>query len=313
MADIQVTKGNNLVVDSDILNIGDSQGQQDILFLRESTQEDIEADLVLQPDESQTLTWVLATDSLATGLYDIIVQSDNDESRIELEVVDSAIPDSVELQYFGDTFTTGDATWVDDNGVSDMSLNGDPQAASLSDGVASVDFDSNDYGMITMPSTLEGSSLTTHTFEIAIQWTETGQNAIVGQINDSGQRINIFINRDNTFSQDAGNILVEIQDNSSNQSRFDLERSDLNDGNRHNISLIIEDSSQDTYSAIVDGSSESINLAGNATPSSFDAWDRDMAVSARNNQGSIDGNSDINIGAIRWHNTAITSQTIGDY
>jgi len=83
-----------------------------------------------------------------------------------------AIPDSVELQYFATNVTGGDTTWPDDNGVADMTLTGNKTDATLSDGGEALAFDgSTDFGSVTLPSTLEASSLNAFYIEFSTEYT----------------------------------------------------------------------------------------------------------------------------------------------
>jgi len=58
----------------------------------------------------------------------------------------SEIPDSVVYQYDAGTFATGDTSWADSVGSADMSISGDPQSVSLSDGSGVEGDGTDDYG-----------------------------------------------------------------------------------------------------------------------------------------------------------------------
>lgn len=243
----------------------------------------------------------------STGTYELEING----KIVEINVTD--IPSSVELQYYGDRFETGDNLWVDDTETVDMNIIGDPQSSQLSDGSESVKFDgSDDYGLITLPSSLEGSSLSSHTIEFAVDFTTTSDSTLLGFRNSSDQRIKIEPNRNGSYNNDPGNLLFTFEDNSNNVDIFDIGTSNLDDGNRHDLTFIVNDSTVSDYTVIVDGNTQSLSFTSTGGPSSFESWDYDVGVSAFNN-GSISSISPINFGAIRWHSTNISDQTISNY
>jgi len=237
-------------------------------------------------------------------------------SLVDGTEIDSGIPDSVILQYFATNYTQGDATWPDDKGVADMSINGDPQDSTLSDGNESVKGDgSDDHGLTTPPASLEGSSLQSFAIELAVEWSHsnTGEAiAGVGNTSDS-QRVFIDINRDSSFSTDGGNMVFAIQDVDGNTIETETGTTGLNDGNRHDITININDTTTNDITFIIDGSEITTpTQASTENPDNFGTWGYDLAHFGRN-FGGVEFYADINLGAVRWHDSAISEQTISDY
>jgi len=231
----------------------------------------------------------------------------------------SAIPDSVVIQHYATTFTQGDSNWLDDatdDGSQDVALNGDPQSVTASDGSEAIDFDSNDYGLLPMPPELEGSSLNAWTYEVAVQYTSTGQEFIGGVFNsNNGQLWQLNINQDEAGNTEEGNIQFALHDADGNSFQFSFSDNNvnINDGNRHDITAIINDASNNNASLILDGTEKSVATANTQSPDNFSSWDNDMGYAVRNVGGSLSGNADITILAKRWHDSAIVGQTISDY
>ena len=228
-----------------------------------------------------------------------------------------AIPDSVELQYSATTFSNSDSVWADDAGNVDMNINGDPQKATLSDGSESISSDgSNDSGEIEMPSTLEGSGLTEFSFEFVIEHTDTNDPvAVTGSRNSSGgQFFNVLLNRDVQGNTDLGNMNVQHDDDSGNRLSFGPSTNpNLDDGNRHDISVIIHDSTINDVEIIIDGVSVDLSFTDQDGPNQFTTWNNSMATFARNLDGTLQLRANIELGAVRWHTSGIMSQTISEY
>lgn len=225
----------------------------------------------------------------------------------------SAIPDSVVVQNIANTFSQGDGIWVDDateDGSQDMSITGDPQAGTLSDGSESVNFDGvDDYGQFTMPSELEGSGLNAFAVEFAFQHTTTGPCSIAG-IFGANNNLRYELNRDHQFNDDPGNILIRLDDQDGNQLRFaPSSNPGLNDGNRHDLTVSIDDASANSATVIIDGSEVSLSFGSQQSPSNFGAWNNNMRVAARYYSG-VDFYADVDVGAYRWHDSPISEQTI---
>lgn len=231
----------------------------------------------------------------------------------------SAIPDSAILQYFANTYTGGDTTWVDDNSVADMTLTGGETSATLSDGNDSVAFNgTDDHGLIPLPQSLEDTSLTSHTFEITIQTTTTENFIkICGARNtDSNQEFAIWFNLDGSGNSNESHTAVDIRDDTGSLWRFGTDSQispDLNDGNRHDITYRINDAGNNSADIIIDGTSVSLETSSTNSLTDFTSWDVEFAIGASNGGGSIGSYAEVDIGAIRWHNEAITEQTIDSY
>jgi len=224
------------------------------------------------------------------------------------------IPDSGVLQYFATTWTQGDATWTDDTNTANQSLSGNPQSGTLSDGADYVGFDgSDDYGQITLPTDLEGSSLQQCSFEIAFETTTTETISNIMGVEQSGMEWFVEINRDSSFSFDSGQIYTYLRDSDTNLLASEPSTSlNLNDGDRHDLTISY-DGPNNEISYIVDGTGYSSTYSSTDSPDNFTTWNQDMAIAANNNNGSFSRNADIDIGAIRFHDEFLTSQTISDY
>ena len=222
----------------------------------------------------------------------------------------SAIPDSVVMQYVATNVNGGDTTWTDDTGTSDMSLTGGETDTTVNDSEA-LNFDGvDDHGLITLPSDLEGSSLQEWSIEFSLAWTHSSDNVITGVI-DGSQLFQIRINR--KFGTETGQIDFRIDDDTGNELLFAPENNpNLDDGDRHDISFIIDDASNNDVRIEIDGSDVNVDLGSSDGPNDFDDWSFDAAVGGRNNEGSVDLNEEIDLIAQRWHDSAISEQTIND-
>lgn len=231
-----------------------------------------------------------------------------------------AIPDSVVMQNYATAWSQGDGTWADgatDDGSQDMTVVGDPQAGTLSDGSESVVWDgTDDHGLVSLPPELEGSSLNAFSIEMAMSWSHSNTIENHFGVRNSGNAQDLFgeINRDEGFNTAAGSFYLYLADQNDNILHVaPASNPGLNDGNRHDISIIVNDASNNDVDIIIDGSSVSVSTSNAQSPSNFGSWDSDMAVAARNNGGSIERNAEVDTGAWRWHDEGISQQTIGGY
>jgi hypothetical protein len=235
------------------------------------------------------------------------------------DVLFSAIPDSVLIQQFATTYAGGDAKWVDDatdDGSQDAAIVGDPTKTTLSDGSEAVSFDGGgDRADLTLPSELEGSGLQSFTVEFAAQWTTTQNRTIATVRNDNGNQIfGVELNINENRNQDVGDVLFTLRDNDLNQLQAAPQTNpNLDDGNRHDLTFIVNDSATNDVEIIIDGSSVSLAFGNTESPDNFVAWDRPIPYAAKNLGGTISTETDIEIGAARWHDESINSQTISDY
>jgi hypothetical protein len=223
------------------------------------------------------------------------------------------IPDSVVLQYYGTSYNQGDSSWTDDAGNSDMTISGDPQEGTLSDGSDALIWDDTDEsGTVTPVAAMEGASLNSFAIEFALEYTSGDIMAATFRQEGINQRIDFVLNVDESFSDDDGNIFVRLQDQDGDEFRCAFDTySGLNDGVRKNLSIIIDDASQNNVRIIVDGDSKALTFSTTENPSNFGSWSGDIAFFAdvQNNRRYFNGG----VGAVRWHDEAISSQTIGDY
>lgn len=246
-----------------------------------------------------------------------IAENGGDQKTETIEAITDApyIPESALVQFRGSTFTTGDGVWSDDtsNGYN-ASFTGDLQEDTLSDGAAAVRSDGTDDGAThPMPSELDGNGFDKSTTEFAIQTTQTDQAWAWG-ITTSGSNWYCSINVDQGFNSDSGNFLVFCED--SNGRAFAAAPSTnpgINDGNRHDITVILNDSSNENVEIIIDGSNVSVSIdsRGTSGPSGFD-WGAEMGLFA-SNSGSLGNYSNIALGIWRMHDTNIDNQTISGY
>lgn len=224
-----------------------------------------------------------------------------------------AIPDSVVTQFDPSSFTTGDAAWSDDVRSNDMSMQGDPQAVTLSDGSDGVEGDgTDDLGLSPMPAELSGSSLTSFAIEFEIQTTDSGTSVhYFGNREGSGQAVEMAANTDASFSDDQGNFLIAVDDDAGNNFRFAPSTSpNINDGNRHTILINIVDTTANSAEIYVDGSQVSLSYAAQQNPSSFISWTQDTGWFGRQNNGSVENYTNNAFGVIRLHETSISGPTL---
>jgi len=228
---------------------------------------------------------------------------------VTADLPSNAIPDSVVVQYRGSEFTQGNNTWPADVGP-DMSMTGDPQTETLQNGQDGVRGDgTDDFGSWDPPTSLEGSSLQSFSIEFSVQFT-TGGTFDEGSFSGSDTSINLSYNVDESFNNDDGNLRIQLIDDSDNLVQAAPQSNpNLDDGNTHNVSIIIDASTPD-IDFIIDGSSFNVSFDSQDSLTNFGLQDLNQYVFARNNQGSADNYGNIAHGIIRWHDTAISSQTI---
>lgn len=228
--------------------------------------------------------------------------------------IESSIPDSLLMQYFGTSVSGGSLSWPDDNNVEDMTLTGDESDSTLSDGSDALNFDGdNDHGLIDLPAALEGSSLQEWSVEFSIQTTDSGENDLIGTRNSGDQLLLVRMNSDEDFDPDEGNFVFTLR---TSDGRIDVSPTtnpSLNDGTRQDISLIINDSTQNDIDIIINGESVDLTFERATNPSDFGPWDEELGIAADNRPEGQFGFLEVDIGAIRWHDEAISGQTISDY
>ena len=230
----------------------------------------------------------------------------------------NVIPDSVVLQYYATTWSAGETIFQDDLNNADISLNGGPAEGTLSDGSDAISTDgTNDRGELTLPTEFEGGGLQSFSVELALQYSHTNETNWFGlRQGTQSQWLQVYANRDYTNASDPGNFYLTMQDNSNNSIFVGPSTNpNINDGNRHDISLVINDTTVPDVSIIIDGSSVAVSYeSGNQDAmSDFGTWARPLQIWARDLDGSIDNYFQSNFGAMRWHDSAITNQTISDY
>lgn len=239
--------------------------------------------------------------------------------RNSVDIRDGAIPDSVVIQHTATTWAQGDSTWGDDDtedGSQDVSLTGDFQSDTLSDESESILGDGvDDYGDLTLPAEFEGSSLNSFTIEFAIRHSDSDSPVnIIGTRNDDGtQNIEVNLNVDNGFNTDTGNVRLVLTDDAGDTIVVEPSTNpNLDDSSRHDVTIIVNDASASDVDMIIDGSSLDLNFGTSQNPSSFTTWDRPVALWGWNDGGSISRYWNGEIAADRWHDQAISSQTIDE-
>jgi len=227
------------------------------------------------------------------------------------DVLFSAIPDSVVTQFSPSTYSNGDSTWTDDVGSNDISITGDPQRSTFSDGTNSIEGDgADDFGAFNIPTEWNGDSIEVASIEWELQTTDS-TNARWWGVDDSTlntQRIACFGNNDVGFNGTVGQFVVVVEDD--NGSRLDMSPSsnpNLNDGNKHKVSVIFNDLTNNDVSIIIDGSSVAVDTEFNGKPTAFKSWGDNMRLWDLNNS-SVPIAADI--GLFRLHDINISSQTI---
>jgi hypothetical protein len=246
--------------------------------------------------------------------------TDVDISNGVVTLAQTTIPSSVVLQYYADTWSAGDSTWVDDTGTADMAINGGPSDTTLSDGKDALGPDgTDDYGATTMPASLEGSALTSFSVEFAFQHTLGTAPRVLGAANSANsQAIQVVLNEDEQGNAADGTVACYFSDQDGHFVHFAPSTNPgLDDGNRHDVSIVVNDSTVEDVTMFIDGSEVGVSIRQNGDtsvhPDSFGSWGVDMAHFAYNNAGTIQDYLDADVGAFRWHDTNISSQTIGDY
>ena len=224
------------------------------------------------------------------------------------------IPNEVVVQHTATGFSVGDSIIPNDAGQNnDLSLSGDPQETTLSDSSDAVAFGVDDHGLFSLPPSIENDGLNQFTIELALEYTSSDDNWIAG-VATGDQQINIRANTNENFNDDEGNFYFSLRDDSDNRLRCaPSSNPNLNDGNRHDITIIVNDAGNNDIDIIIDGSNVTLNFGDNDSPSNFIDWEHNMALSADNRQGSIERNIEIDWGAWRFWEDNQESQTIDGY
>jgi hypothetical protein len=231
----------------------------------------------------------------------------------QFNITGSGIPDSVVVQYDASNFTQGEATWPADVGP-DMSITGDPQTETLSDGSVGVRGDGvDDYGEWTAPSSLEGSSLHQFSIEFGIQFTQSTVFAMGNFNGDNETSVVVDFNKQENFNDEAGNFRFFLRsDGGNNFAVSPTNNPNLDDGNLHKVSIIVTGTDPVTDTdIIIDGTQVNTSAGNDSIPlDNYGQQDLSQAVFAFNNEGSIGRYGDVAYSIIRWHDSAITEQTI---
>jgi hypothetical protein len=224
----------------------------------------------------------------------------------------SAIPDSADYYWGGDSFETGDANWTDQVSAVDAAVSGDPQSGTLSDGSAAVVGDGNGDNLTWAAADNDwGDEIDTGAaVEIVIQTTNSNKNPIWGV--DATQAVQFFINTDGDFNESVGTVHGSIKDGSGNFLTIASGDVGINDGNRHDVSLNIIDPSTNDIELIVDGTSYTTPTR-TQSPSGFSDFGDDIIFMGRTESGSVQGPIASSFGAVMVHNTNIVEQKISQF
>jgi len=230
-----------------------------------------------------------------------------------------SIPDTVVHEFRATNFDTGDSVWTNSGPGTDASVVGDPQSVTHSDGAAAVEADgTDDHAEFDLGGDLEGSALTSFAVEFTIEYTADNDTAApYGLINsDNEQRVYCYLDRaEDVTTEDDGNFVALMYDDSGNRL-FASPSSNpgLNDGNRHDVSIIYNDTASNDVTIIIDGTTQSVSFGQSESPSNFVAWDHNCGIFSLIGSDGTSGNYMAGKqGAIRWHDQAINEQTIDDY
>lgn len=223
------------------------------------------------------------------------------------ETTASGLPASALYQWSPSTFTTGDSVWTDEKQSLDMSLTGDPQEATLSNGDAAVESDgSDDYGQAAIGL---ANYATSWAIELEIQTTQTSQ-ARFGVQDSTGQSAYFILNETGSFDGGSGDLGMITYDGSGNVLRTDATSTGFNDGNRHVITFDWIDTTNSSTDIILDGSSIGTNGSGTEAQTDYSSFDKDFTFFAYNPDGSIQNYFNGKVGTIRIHDTGGVGNTI---
>ena len=209
MPDITIDPGDVLFVDYHVENTGTGAGQQDVRLVRNSTQEDMDADIQLDPSSSTTGTLFWDTDGVDAGTYTVLVESDTDADSIQVEI-ESTIPDSAIHQYL---FDEGSGTTLNDN------------IGSVAGSISGASWESD--------SSLEGG------FGLFYDGVDDYTNYTIDFSQFSEWAIGITINSPNPDETSAGPFYISEEDS------FGEMRSEYNFGGNGEIRFIATDGSDD--------------------------------------------------------------------
>lgn len=216
------------------------------------------------------------------------------------------IPDSVLYQYdFIANFTQGDATVIDSAGSADMSLTGDPQNATIG-GESGAESDGvDDYGQANGPEDIGQNE----TLGIAFTFLSSAiddQDTYLGG-GDGQSSLRVYTS---DFDGGAvGNIRFGLIDESDNRIARETGTTTYDDGSAHAVVITKTGNTASDINVYVD------DMANAADSNTLDdeAFDHtnydntaDMAVWARNNNGTIDGYSPLTLGVVEFWGSAPT-------
>lgn len=315
---LTVPEGDPITAEADLTNDGNQSGEQ-VLELTYGGNTLDSATVTVDPGQSVTQQLVGDAPQVDSDQEFTINVENQRAGDVTVEDVPD-IPESVVQQFDPATFTTGNSTWIDDVGSNDMSVFGDLQSGTLSTGDPSVVADGvDDYGTATPP--ISGAGLSNFAIEFAIQHTTTKLKEIIsGRNSGDAQFVSVWLNYttisgDGNTQQDAGNILIRIDDQNNNRYAISPDTNPgLNDGQRHTVVSNFIDPANENLQLIIDGEKitnvNTTKFGTSEAPSSFGAWDTPMGYFCRNDGGTQKEFYEGALGMIRWHDKDINSPTI---
>jgi hypothetical protein len=229
-------------------------------------------------------------------------------------LVQSVIPDSVVVQYTGSTYTGGGSSWSDEataDGAQDAALSGGISESQLSDGAEALATDgTDDQGLFPIPSELDGNGLQSFTVEMALQYTTNEDFDYWFGVN--GTNILAALADVDESASNNGQIRFRLFDSDTNGQTFaPASNPNLDDGNRHDISLIVNDAATEDYEIIIDGTSYAVSIGNDTgTADNFGDFSNDMGLFCRNQSSGTGKHKTGNVGAFVMHKTNISSQYV---
>lgn len=237
-----------------------------------------------------------------TGTYKLDING----QKIEIEVTD--IPNSATYYWRPRSYTTGDASWDDENVSEAISLSGDPQSGTLSNGDTAVVGDGNDTGVVNVQDT--AGYITSSSWEWQIQHTlSSGRQNIYGG-NFSNHVFNVELNADGDFNNQLGNIQFFLRGTAGNTFSFAPSTNpNLDDGNEHKVTLTINGSTSSDVNLIIDGSSVSLSFPRSTSWSPPSSWEENFGVWGAYDGSSITSSNAAKFGVLAIHDSVLSNHS----
>ena len=224
-----------------------------------------------------------------------------------------AIPDTVTTQHFATSWSENDSIWSDDVDDKDMSIPDGFEDTTLSDDSEAISGDGN-RSSYQVPTSFEADNLTDGVaIELVIETSISAQTGLIGSSREGDQAFEIILNTDQNLNADAGNIAALIRDSDDNRFEFSPESNpQLDDGSRHDITLVVTDTANNDGNWIIDGDDLGSEIGSSGGPNNFDNWEEDWGAWGFGNRQPFEDYTGA-IAATRFHNNSIDTQTINQY